>query len=297
VTTRRKRLAKDLDLLIGAVKKTPSDVPNSSSTQTGGALSPQKDGLRRIPLEKLQRGQYQPRREFDSDALAQLAKSIKAEGIIQPIVVRPVSEDRWEIIAGERRWRASQIAGLADIPALVRDVSDESTIAMALIENIQRQDLNAIEEAQAVKRLQVEFELSQQQMAERLGRSRPAIANLLRLLNLENDVQAYLQKGDLEVGHAKALLALEGGEQLHAAHQVVQRGLTVRQTEQLVKQIQEPQKAPQAPKDADIQRLEQNLSARLGAAVTISHKATGAGKLTVGYHSLDELDGILARIR
>lgn len=297
MTTRRKRLAKDLDLLIGAAKRAEPEASDVETARTEAKENSQKDGLRRIPLEKLQRGQYQPRREFDTEALNQLAESIKAEGVIQPIVVRPIGPDRWEIIAGERRWRASQMAGMPDIPALIRDVSDESTIAMALIENIQREDLNAIEEAQAVRRLQVEFELSQQQVADRLGRSRPSIANLLRLLNLENSVQTYLEQGDLEVGHAKALLALEGGEQLRAAQEVVRRGLTVRQTEQLVKNLQQPGKAPQPAKNSDIQRLEQDLSSRLGAGVTITHKASGAGKLTIDYHSLDELDGILARIR
>ncbi len=188
-----------------------------------------------IPLEHLQRGKYQPRREFEKTALAELASSIRTDGVMQPIVVRAISSEKWEIIAGERRWRASQLAGIDRIPAVVREVSDESAIAMALIENIHRENLNAIEEAEALKRLQVEFELSQQQVAERVGKSRSVIANLLRLLTLEPDVRHLIETSQLNTGHAKVLLALEGPKQLKVARQVVSGKLSVRQTESLVK--------------------------------------------------------------
>jgi len=215
VSTRKKRLSKDLDLLIGAVRSTrPQTDTQAAPGESAGHES--GDGLRQLPLEQLKRGKYQPRRDFDPSALEELASSIRHEGVMQPIVVRPVSGDQFEIIAGERRWRAAQLAGLDRIPAIVRDVSDDSAIAMALIENIQRENLNPIEEAQALRRLQVEFELSQQQVAERVGKSRSAIANLLRLLSLEQSVRELVETNQLDMGHAKVLLALEGPLQLKA---------------------------------------------------------------------------------
>lgn len=297
MTSRRKRLAKDLDILIGAVKSEAPAATQSapqSSSESGG------DGLRYIPLEQLQRGKYQPRREFDATALDELAASIRSDGVMQPIVVRPISDQRWEIIAGERRWRASQRAGIDRIPALVREVSDESAMAMALIENIQRQNLNAIEEAIALKRLQQEFELSQAQVAERVGKSRSAIANLMRLLLLEADVRELVETGQLDTGHAKVLLALEGPQQLKAARQVVNSALSVRQTEALVKSLLAPTGASGSTNtvtDPNISKLERDLAGKLGASVTIAHAKSGRGKLVINYTTLDELDGILNRIR
>lgn len=304
--TARKRkgsLGKDLDLLLGA----SSTSVNLSASQTesadsddAGVSGNKSDGLRFLPLEKLQRGKYQPRREFEQTALEELADSIRAQGVMQPIVVRPIDNGRYEIIAGERRWRASQLAAIDKIPAVVRDVSDEAAIAMALIENIQRENLNAIEEAQALKRLQTEFKLSQQQVADRVGKSRSLIANLLRLLTLENDVRALIESGEMDTGHGKVLLALEGAEQVKAAQKVVAGRLSVRQTEALVKSILSAPTGGSAAGDAsdpNISRLERDLSGRLGAAVSINHARTGRGKLVINYSSLDELDGILQRIR
>lgn len=299
MSTRKKRLHKDLDLLIGAVRSTrPNTVADAAPVESGDVNNGEL--LRQIPLEQLKHGKYQPRRDFDPSALEELASSIRHEGVMQPIVIRPVSGDQFEIIAGERRWRAAQLAGLDRIPAIIRDASDESAIAMALIENIQRENLNAIEEAQALRRLQVEFELSQQQVAERVGKSRSAIANLLRLLSLEQAVKELVESGQLDMGHAKVLLALEGPLQLKAAKQVLSGGLSVRQTERLVKQLLDdgaPSLKPDAAIDPNIAALQRNLSERLGAAVTINHDPKGRGNLVIRYTNLDELDGILDRIR
>ncbi len=300
--TARKRkgsLGKDLDMLLGA-SSTSVNLASAQAGNTAAAVDNGKDGLRFLPLEKLQRGKYQPRRDFDQTSLEELAESIRSQGVMQPIVVRPIGEDRWEIIAGERRWRASQLAAIDRIPAVVREVSDEAAIAMALIENIQRENLNAIEEAHALKRLQSEFQLSQQQVAERVGKSRPMIANLLRLLTLEADVRQLIEQGQMDTGHGKVLLALEGPAQLKAARQVVNGGLSVRQTEALVKGILAGPKnslGAQGQVDPDISRLERDLSGRLGAAVNINHAKSGRGKLVINYASLDELDGILKKIR
>ena len=299
MSTRKKRLSKDLDLLIGAVRSTrPQTDTQAAPGESAGHES--GDGLRQLPLEQLKRGKYQPRRDFDPSALEELASSIRHEGVMQPIVVRPVSGDQFEIIAGERRWRAAQLAGLDRIPAIVRDVSDDSAIAMALIENIQRENLNPIEEAQALRRLQVEFELSQQQVAERVGKSRSAIANLLRLLSLEQSVRELVETNQLDMGHAKVLLALEGPLQLKAAKQVLSGALSVRQTERLVKQLLDAGSSPSKSDttlDPNIAALQRSLSERLGAAVAINHDPKGRGKLVISYTNLDELDGILGRIR
>lgn len=295
----KKRLAKDLDLLIG-VSSTSTRVTADANDTAVTRTADSQDGLRLLPLEKLQRGKYQPRREFEQSALEELAASIRSQGVMQPIVVRPINDDRWEIIAGERRWRASQLAGIDKIPAVIRDVSDESAIAMALIENIQRENLNAVEEAQALKRLQGEFGLSQQQVAERVGKSRSVIANLLRLLSLEESVRELLEHGQLDTGHGKVLLALEGQDQVKAAKQVVNSRLSVRQTEALVKSVlkaQEQGDNPPTPADPNINRLERDLSGKIGAAVSINHAKSGRGKVVISYTSLDELDGILKRIR
>jgi ParB family chromosome partitioning protein len=273
----------------------------------------------------IERGQYQPRVDMHQESLQDLADSISAQGVVQPIVVRTIGEGRYEIIAGERRWRASQLAGLHEIPAVVREVDDlagerrwrasqlaglheipavvrevddRDAIAIALIENIQREDLNPLEEARALERLIKEFELTHEQAAEAVGRSRAAVSNLLRLLDLEDSVKALVEQGELEMGHARALLALSGKRQLEAARQVINRGLTVRATEGLVKSLQRPApaKPPKASKDVNIQRLETDLSDTLGARVVVRQARGGKGKLEISYNSLDELDGILAHI-
>ena len=264
------------------------------------SASPVDGSLRAIPVEHIQRGKYQPRKDMHTDALEDLAASIKAQGIMQPIVVRPVAENRYEIIAGERRWRAAQMAGIHEIPAVIRIVSDEDAIAMALIENIQRENLNPIEEAMALQRLQKEFELTQQEVADAVGKNRATIANLLRLLALTSEVKTLLEHGDLEMGHARALLSLQPKDQIDAGRQVVQKGLTVRQTEALVRKLQTPPaENPETNKtmDANIRSLEDMLGKRLGADVHIQHGNKGKGKLVIQYSSLDELDGILGHIK
>tara|TARA_B110001469_G_scaffold126364_1_gene143842 strand:+ start:2347 stop:3219 length:873 start_codon:yes stop_codon:yes gene_type:complete len=256
-----------------------------------------KDGLQELPVEWIQRGVYQPRRDMDPETLEELASSIRVHGIMQPIVVRSVGTDRYEIIAGERRWRAAQLAELASIPALIKEVPDEAAIAMALIENIQREDLNAIEEAFALQRLQDEFELTQQQVADAVGKSRSAIANLLRLLHLSEPVRLMLERGDLEMGHARSLLALSGEQQLQSARDVVAKGLSVRQTEELVRKAQQqPKVVTKQDPDANTKSLQNRLSDAIGAAVNIKQTAKGKGTLTISYASLDQLDGIIARL-
>ncbi|MDO8696533.1 MAG: ParB/RepB/Spo0J family partition protein, partial [Pseudomonas sp.] len=252
-----------------------------------------------LPLDLVQRGKYQPRRDMDPAALEELAQSIKAQGVMQPIVVRPIANGRFEIIAGERRWRASQQAGLETIPAMVREVPDQAAIAMALIENIQREDLNPIEEAVALQRLQQEFQLTQQQVAEAVGKSRVTITNLLRLIALPEEIKTLLSHGDLEMGHARALLGLPAAQQVEGARHVVARGLTVRQTEALVRQWLNTKEQPpvETKIDPDISRLEQRLAEKLGAAVQIKHGQKGRGQLVIKYSSLDELQGVLAHIR
>lgn len=265
--------------------------------------TPANDGeLRHLPIEWVQPGRYQPRRDIQPEALEELAASIKAQGLMQPIVVRPLpgQVDRYEIIAGERRWRASQLAQLDRIPALIRDVSDEAAIAMALIENIQRENLNPMEEAMALHRLQHEFELTQMEVAEAIGKNRATVANLLRLMNLNDDVKRLLEHGDIEMGHARALLGLRDDQQSAAAADVVSRALNVRQTEALVRNLQDdakPQAAKVTPNNPDVQRLERMLGERLGAKVAIQHTAKGKGKLVISYTTLDELDGILGHIQ
>ncbi|TCS44052.1 ParB/RepB/Spo0J family partition protein [Reinekea marinisedimentorum] len=257
--------------------------------------------LKELPIEWLQRGVFQPRRDMSEEGLKELADSIRAQGVMQPVVVRPLGPQSYELIAGERRWRAAQLAGLETIPAVIRDVADEDAIAMALIENIQRENLNPIEEAIALQRLQKEFELTQAQVAEAVGKSRTAVTNLLRLIGLESEVKTMLEHGDLEMGHARALLGLNGRNQIDAARQVVAKGMNVRQTEALVRSLSQPDKVNlpknDASNDVNIQRLEQMLSSRLGAAVQIKHGAGGKGSLTIKYTSLDELDGILAHVK
>ncbi|MCK0536883.1 ParB/RepB/Spo0J family partition protein [Alcanivorax quisquiliarum] len=260
--------------------------------------APRDGELRKLPVELLERGRYQPRRDMSPEALEELAESIRAQGVMQPIVVRPIGDKRYEIIAGERRWRAAQLAGLHSIPAVVRDVPDDAAIAMALIENIQREDLNPMEEALALARLKDEFTLTHQQVADAVGKSRAMVTNLLRLIALEEDVRKLLEHGDLEMGHARALLALTGQNQIEAARMVVARGLNVRQTEALVRDFDKV-RSTAAPKreDPNVRRLLNDLSDRLGAPVALKQGAGGKGKLVISYNSLDELDGILSHIK
>ncbi|MEX0739880.1 MAG: ParB/RepB/Spo0J family partition protein [Pseudohongiella sp.] len=304
----KKKLGRGLDKLLGsaAAAQRAAQATEQVSVQPDavpGQVQPRVDKdseLRHLPVELIQRGKYQPRTDMHEEALQELAESIKVQGVMQPIVVRPVPGDRYEIIAGERRWRATQIAGLDTIPAVIRLVGDESAIAMSLIENIQRENLNPIEEAMALKRLQEEFELTQQEVAEAVGKSRTTVTNLLRLMSLSHDVRLMLERGDLEMGHARALLGLPAEQQSDAAKAVSGKGLSVRQTESMVRRLlaeDTPQKAEVVRQDPDIASLEDKLSERLGAKVQIQHSSKGSGKLTLRYNSLDELDGILAHIK
>lgn len=288
MAVKKRGLGRGLDVLLSSA--------TANSPQDNAAQADPKE-LQHIPLESIQRGKYQPRGDMDQTSLEELAESIKAQGVMQPIVVRSISKNKFEIIAGERRWRAAQLAGLKTIPALVREVSDEAAIAMALIENIQREDLNPIEEAVALQRLQKEFELTQQEVANAVGKSRASVANLLRLISLPDEVKTLLTHGDLEMGHARALLGLPVEQQVDAARHVVAKGLTVRQTEALVRNILADKPAKEKPAiDPDVKRLEQKLAERLGTQVQIKHGAKGKGQLVIKYGSLDELQGVLAHI-
>ena len=290
-------LGRGLDALLGSGHGA-QEQPSAPAAIAGAVPG---DAVTRVPVELITRSRYQPRRTFDPDSLRELADSIAAQGVIQPIVVRPIADGRFEIIAGERRWRAAQQAGLADIPVVVREVDEQAALAIALIENIQRDDLNPLEEANALQRLLSEFGLTHQQVAEAVGKSRTTVTNLLRLLELEDGVKALLDDGRIEMGHARALLGLRGAQQADAARQVVARGLSVRETERLVRRIQgEDPPAGTAAKpilDPNIRALQDDLTERLGARVAIQHGGKGAGKLVIAYNSLDELDGILAHIR
>jgi ParB family chromosome partitioning protein len=256
------------------------------------------DSLKTLPVDLIQRGQYQPRKSMNADTLEELADSIRAQGVVQPIVVRPVADGRYEIIAGERRWRAAQMAELHEIPAVVKDVPDRAAIAMALIENIQRENLNPLEEAQALTRLIDEFDMTHQQASEAVGRSRAAVSNLLRLLELAPATARLVETGQLEMGHARALLALKGAAQEEAAREVAAKGLTVRQTEMRVRRADRPHApAPAKRLDPDVRRLQEDLTDRLGARVSVKPGSKGRGKLVINYTNLDELDGILEHIR
>ena len=252
------------------------------------------DALRMLKIGQLQPGKYQPRTQMDQESLANLAASIKAQGIMQPILVREVGEEKFEIIAGERRWRASQLAGLPEVPVLVREIPDESALAMALIENIQRENLNPLEEANGIKRLIEEFAMTHQAAAEAVGRSRTAVTNLLRLLNLAVPVQEMLMHSQIDMGHARALLALDPARQVMAAQQIVQKGLSVREAERLANNEQKPaKKAVKSKPNRDLLRLEEITADRVGSRVSIKPGAKGAGKLVIEYRDLDQLDGIL----
>jgi len=308
MAVKKRGLGRGLDALLGSGARAapepapiaaPPDLKAVPVTEDAKAATAPDGALRMLPVDVIQRGKYQPRVDMHQESLQDLADSISAQGVVQPIVVRSIDAGRYEIIAGERRWRASQLAGLHEIPAVVREVEDRAAIAIALIENIQRENLNPLEEAGALERLIREFEITHEQAAEAVGRSRAAVSNLLRLLDLEEPVKDMVQQGDLEMGHARALLALRGAQQLEAARQVVSRGLTVRATEGLVKSIQRPQPAKPVAvkKDANIKHLETSLSDKLGASVAVRQGRGGKGKLEISYNSLDELDGILQHIQ
>lgn len=249
-----------------------------------------------LPVESLVPGKYQPRTRMDTEALAELAESIRSQGLMQPILARAVPGGRYEIIAGERRWRASQLAGLKEVSVLVREVADEAALKMALIENIQRENLNPLEEAQGLHRLIQEFSMTHQTAAESVGRSRVAVTNLLRLLQLAKPVQALLMGGDLDMGHARALLPLTHAKQVDAAHEIARRGLSVREAERLATRMLKPPARAAMQRDRDVVRLEEELSERLAASVHIRANRKGAGRLTVEFANLEQLDGILGRI-
>jgi ParB family chromosome partitioning protein len=294
MAAKKRGLGRGLDALLGG-----ADHPEQAATGADAKDS----GLGTLPLDLIQRGRYQPRRDFNPESLQELADSIAAQGVVQPIVVRPVEGGRYEIIAGERRWRASQQAGLDEIPVVIRDVPDQTAMAMALIENIQRDDLNPLEEANALHRLLNEFELTHQEIAKAVGKSRTTVTNLLRLLDLNPDVKKLLDERRLEMGHARALLGLTGSQQSDAARQVAARGLSVRETERLVRRLLSSAEAssaikkPNKKKDPDVVRLQQELSEKLGARVDIQQGSGGKGKLVIQYNNTDELEGILDHIQ
>ena len=312
MSQKRPSLGKGLEALLGQVAARPATPTASGTARAADADAAQRpashgDELTKLPLDLLQPGKYQPRIDMRQETLEELASSIRAQGVVQPIVVRPVGtpasgeSQRYEIIAGERRWRAAQLANLAEIPAVVRRVPDEAAIAMALIENIQREDLNPLEEARALDRLISEFGITHQQAADAVGRSRAAVSNLLRLLELAPEVAAHVEKRELEMGHARALLGLSARrQQVEVAALVARKGLSVRETEALVRSMLQPARARNDAaadnRDPNVRKLEQDLADKLGAKVAIQHAASGKGKLVVSYNSLDELDGILAHI-
>jgi ParB family chromosome partitioning protein len=295
---KNKGLGRGLDALL-ATSKSVADKEAQNAKDDSLPFNSDNE-LKKIPIEFLQAGKYQPRKDMADQALEELAASIKAQGIIQPIVVRQIDNEKYEIIAGERRWRAAQIAKLDVVPCLVKNIADDAAVAIALIENIQREDLNAMEEAQALERLMVEFNLTHQQVAEAVGKSRTTVTNLMRLNGLEQSVKILLEHGDIEMGHARALLAIRGSLQSELAKQVADEGMTVRQTEALVKKSQvtdaaTPEKAI-TKVDPDVAQLQTRLSDSLGTQVKIDHNAKGKGKLVISFGDLDQLDGILAKI-
>ncbi len=305
MATKRPSLGRGLEALLGTNTPAPGD------DAAPPAAGPRRDEeLAKIPVDLLQRGRYQPRLDMRPESLQELADSIRAQGVVQPIIVRPIvgqpvgEPDRYEIIAGERRWRAAQMAGLHDIPAVVRRVPDEAAVAMSLIENIQRENLNPLEEARALDRLVREFDMTHQTAADAVGRSRAAVSNLLRLLELADEVKSLVEQRQLEMGHARALLGLTAPrQQVEVAMLVARKGLSVREAESLVRRMLERKdgdgahKEEPPRKDPNIDRLEQDLAERLGAKVQLQHAKGGRGKLVINYNSLDELDGILGHIR
>jgi ParB family chromosome partitioning protein len=274
---KHKGLGRGLDALLGG------DAATSAETEV----------LRTLSVDQLQPGKYQPRTQMDQDSLMQLADSIRAQGIMQPIIARDIAADRYEIIAGERRWRAAQLAGLTEVPVIVRSIPDEAALAMSLIENIQRENLNPLEEATGIKRLIDEFDMTHQLAAEAVGRSRTAVTNLLRLLHLAPPVQELLMGGKIDMGHARALLSLEGAKQIATAEHVALKHLSVREAERLVQRVMHPKKLEKPRQDRDVMKLQEHASERLGAKVSIRQGAKSTGKLVIEYKSLDQLEGIL----
>ncbi|OHU84771.1 MULTISPECIES: ParB/RepB/Spo0J family partition protein [Pseudoalteromonas] len=302
MSVKKRGLGRGLDALLSSSKPAPSKESIEAETIVNVSESvnsvTSESELQRLPIEFLKPGKYQPRKDMSEQALEELASSIRAQGVLQPIVVRPTGDNQFEIIAGERRWRAAQLAELDVVPCILKDVPDEAAVAIALIENIQREDLNAMEEAVALDRLLHEFELTHQQVADAVGKSRTTVTNLLRLNNLNDDVKKLLEHGDIEMGHARCLLALSGEAQSDAARTAVAKALTVRETEKLVRNILEPvDKKQTKEKDPDVKLLEQQLAENLGAKVEINYNQKGKGKLVISYANLDELDGILGRIQ
>ncbi|MGJ0483051.1 MAG: ParB/RepB/Spo0J family partition protein [Methylomicrobium sp.] len=290
MSNKKRGLSRGLNALLGDVSIAKTEIAPSSSPS---------HALHTLPIEFLQRGKYQPRRDINPEKLQELADSIKAQGVIQPVVVRQLESEKYEIVAGERRWRAAQLAGLHEVPVVVKEIDDRTAMAVALIENIQREDLNPLEEAEALARLLDEFEMTHQQIADAVGKSRATVTNLLRLLDLHPEVKKLLLNKHIEMGHARALLGLEGQKQVVAAYKVDKEGLTVRATERLVKELLSPTLKAENPKilDRDTLRLQEDLTSRLGAKVSIDHKRNGAGKLIIAYSSLEELDGIIGQIK
>ncbi|APV34998.1 MULTISPECIES: ParB/RepB/Spo0J family partition protein [Acinetobacter] len=289
MTTKKRGLAKGrgLDALLGSIQKEKLQLE---------AQAIDHGQLKQVDVDLLKRGEYQPRRFIQEQDLKELAASIEKHGVMQPIVIRPIQDDQfsYEIIAGERRWRAAQLAGLKQVPAIVRDLNDQVAIALALIENIQRQDLNPIDQALALQRFHDEFGLSHQEIAETVGKARTTVSNLLRLLSLDDVIKDFMQEGQLDMGHARAILALKAKDQIAIAKVIIDKNLSVRQTEQLVREWNQPkQSKPKEATPPDIEQLTQRLSERFGAQVKIDHNKQGKGKLVIQYHSLDELDGIL----
>lgn len=298
MTTAKKRGlggGRGLDALLSGVRQ----VKETVAAVEEGKL-PMDGELKSLPVEFLQRGRYQPRRDMDPAALQELADSIKAQGVMQPIVARPIGENKYEIIAGERRWRATQLAGIDSIPVIVRSIPDETAIAMALIENVQRENLNPMEEAIALQRFADEFQFTHQQIADAVGKSRATVTNMLRLMALNAEAKTMLERGDLEMGHAKALLGLPENMQGKAAKAVVAKSLSVRQTEAMVRTLLAQKDQPElADKtlDPNVRKLQDEIGERLGAPVQIEYNARGKGRLIISYSSLDELDGILMHIK
>lgn len=280
---KKRGLGRGLDALLGDISP---------------AVEENKTNLQTLPIEFLQRGKYQPRKDMDPETLKELADSIKVQGVIQPIVVRLISGNKYEIIAGERRWRASQLAALQEVPVVIKQIDDRAAMAIALIENIQREDLNALEESEALSRLIDEFEMTHQQAADAVGKSRATVSNLLRLLDLQEEVKLLLAKRLIEMGHARALLALDDKVQIEIANKVVKQNLTVRATEKIIKQLGVERKPGQKSSvDSDTLRLQEQLTEKTGAKVTINHKQNGKGTLTFNYTNLEELEGIISRIQ
>lgn len=279
--SKKPRLGRGLDALLGAAPEAASH-----------------ENLTELPIEWLERGRFQPRRHFDEEALTELAASIKASGVVQPLVVRPLGPDRYELIAGERRWRAAQMAGLHQVPVVIKSLSDAAALAVALIENIQREDLNPVEEAHALSRLIEEFSLTHEEAATRVGRSRVAVTNLVRLLALDPEVLQALETGHIDMGHARALLGVDPRHQRALAREIVRKGLTVRAVERLIQALKSPaRKERPETRDPDLRALEQELSDRLGARVRLTQRGSGAGRLVIDYTTADELEGLLQRLR